>query len=559
MSSPPALARARAWAAANPLFVGIVGLGVAVRVVFWAVTQREFEDGLITTTHAVMAAEGHGLTHHLGEGHIHGFTSPISVLIPLVGELVHSGAGFTFLRVTALLAFPIAALGAYRLCELFEVGRWPTAFVLAYLAFDRNHVFYGMAGMETEIAVAVLLWAIYFTLRRRPVAAGILLGLCLYTRPDFLAWVVIALLFLAVRERRSAILPGVIALALFAPWLVFTTAYYGSPVPHTVKAKSQLFFDPPSVKHPGAYPRWLKETLQLHRGSWIALSPWLEDSAVFEAPVPRTALKLLAYAFLGLALYGLVVLRRRRIPGVAAWPIALYVAAFLAYALLALPATYFEWYQPPFTALLALLAAVGLTAIGRRAAVPAMAIAAGMAVAYAAPMLWWIPTERRVQHDIENQVRKPLGLWLRAHVPPGESVMSESAGYVGYYGRVKLYDWPGLTSDVVYKALTRVKHGDNTLVNAIRIVRPDWVVLRPFELGMLRHDLPAVLRRYRMVATFSVPEPVDRPLEATGNVGAAGLPWVMELRRWGMRQRNIDERFYVLRLRALGPVAGAAS
>jgi hypothetical protein len=361
-----------------------------------------------------------------------------------------------------------------------------------------------------------------------------------------------------VRHRRRALVPALVAFGLFAPWLVFTTAYYGTPKPHTVDAKSQLFFNPPSLRHPGAYPTWLKQTLEMHGGSWIALAPWLEDSQVFAAPVPRVLLKLLAYAFLGLALYGLVVtLRRRRRRDPAIWPVGLYTAAFLAYVLIALPATYFEWYQPPLTAIVAILAAIALTAIGRRAARPAAAAALVMATIYAAPMPWWIPTERRIQHDIENPVRKQLGLWLREHVPPGESVTSESAGYVGYYGRVKLYDWPGLTSDAVYKAMKTVPHGENTLSNAVRLVRPDWIVLRPFEVESLRETFPDVYARYRVVKRFSAPRPVDRPLVDAENVGAVGLPGVMELTRWGMRERNIDQHFYVFRKRSLGPVPGA--
>src|SRR4051794_4994836 len=52
---------------------------VAVRIFFWAYTQRRYEDALITLTHAVNAVDGLGLTHHPGEGRVHGFTSAVSV------------------------------------------------------------------------------------------------------------------------------------------------------------------------------------------------------------------------------------------------------------------------------------------------------------------------------------------------------------------------------------------------------------------------------------------------------------------------------------------------
>ena len=72
----------------DPLLLVAVLIGLTVRVVFWQVTDRKFEDGLITVVHAVNAVNGIGLTHHPGEPVTHGFTTAISVLVPLVGELL---------------------------------------------------------------------------------------------------------------------------------------------------------------------------------------------------------------------------------------------------------------------------------------------------------------------------------------------------------------------------------------------------------------------------------------------------------------------------------------
>ena len=72
---------------------------------------------------------------------------------PLPGELIYHGGGFLFIRLASLAAFVVAAVYAYRIAAELGVGRWPTALVLAYLALDQNQVFFGMAGMETQIAV----------------------------------------------------------------------------------------------------------------------------------------------------------------------------------------------------------------------------------------------------------------------------------------------------------------------------------------------------------------------------------------------------------------------
>ena len=70
-----------------------------------------------------------------------------------------------------------------------------------------------------------------------------------WTRPDgFIiggAWAIARLLFTDNADRRElffAYLKALgLSLVLYSPWLVFTTAYYGTPVPHTVVAKSVGF------------------------------------------------------------------------------------------------------------------------------------------------------------------------------------------------------------------------------------------------------------------------------------------------------------------------------
>src|SRR5438876_9455579 len=74
----------------NPLLVAFIVLGLAVRLIFWLYTHRVWEDGLITITAAQNVWEGFGLTHHASEPRVHSFTSPISVLIPMLAGPCHA-------------------------------------------------------------------------------------------------------------------------------------------------------------------------------------------------------------------------------------------------------------------------------------------------------------------------------------------------------------------------------------------------------------------------------------------------------------------------------------
>src|SRR5207302_10535720 len=75
----------------NPLLIAFIVLALVARLTFWFYTQRIWEDALITITAARNVWEGFGLTHHASEPRVHSFTSPISVLIPMVAESFHAG------------------------------------------------------------------------------------------------------------------------------------------------------------------------------------------------------------------------------------------------------------------------------------------------------------------------------------------------------------------------------------------------------------------------------------------------------------------------------------
>ncbi|MGH9153394.1 MAG: hypothetical protein ACRD03_13570 [Acidimicrobiales bacterium] len=519
------------------LLVAAVASGTAARVVFWMMTDRRFEDGLITVTHAQSLFEGIGLTHHAGEPRVqHGFTSALSVLVPLVGEAVRRGAGLNAVRLASIGAFAVASLYAYLLARGLGLGRAPTALVLFYLAFDFNQIFYGMAGMETQIAVAILLGAIHHVGRGDRKASGVLLGLCILVRPDFVIFVVPALGFLAWRHR-DRLLPAVaIAAACAFPWVAFATLYYGSPVPATIDAKANRYVALPELAAgPGAWLSFAVERVEEQTGFWRIAAPFKENGFVNRAPVADIVLANIAVAVFVLALCGAWSLRRR--PD--CWPAIAFCLLFVVYKVLLLPAVYYEWYLPPFMAVVILLAATALQRFASFAQRGAPAVAIGLTAAYAVHLPFTFPIERRIQLGIEDRVRREVGSWLAANVEPGESVTSESAGYVGYYGRVKLFDYPGLTSPTVLDALGE-RPDRRTLEGVVELLRPDWVVLRPFELDTLQATFPDTAARYVEVRRFGVEE-ADTPLV-----------------RWKVEYGNIDRQFVVLR-RDAARRAGARS
>jgi hypothetical protein len=510
---------------------------VAARIAFWVISNRAFEDGLTTITHARNVPLGLGLVHHPGEGHVHGFTSALGVLIPLVGELIHEGSGLTTMRIASLLAVCVALLYARLICRDLGLGTFPTAFVLAYLSFDQNNIFYGMSGMETQVAVAVILGGVYHVRRNDLVGSGIFLGLAPLTRPEFVLWVAPALLYLALRNARLAVRVAGIAAAIVLPWIVFTFLYYGSPIPNTIVAKSTLFATPPILTGGSPLPwiEWLGSQLAGHAALLLYyMEPFREVWSTAATPIPPPLLIAVTVVAAYLVVVGLV--GSRRIPSF--WPVTAFIALFFAYRVYFLPLLFYgDWYLPPFLALVMIVAAFGmqrLTAVTPR--LPTV-LATVLAVAYAIHMPFSFVVESKVQ-SVENQVRTQIGLYLRANVQPGQSVVSESAGYIGFYGNVKLYDYPGLTSKTSVHAMQHLPPGKRDIADLVSVLQPDWIVLRPWELESLRSKFPDVAARYTVDRVFEMPGMPESQLDVDG---ASTVSF------GGLVETNTDEKFTVLK------------
>jgi hypothetical protein len=505
-------ARIQPYVRQDPLLIGFIAVGLIARIVFWAATDRKLDDALITIKFDKNLADGFGLVHNLGEGHVQGFTSALSVLVPMPGELLYHGGGLLFIRLASVACFALALIYAYRICGELGLGRWPTGFVLAYLALDQNQVFYGVAGMETQISVAVLFAGIYYVLVQDYPRSGVALGLALLARPDFALWVAPAYAFLIIKDHRRALRAALLSAAIVGPWLIFTWIYYGAPIPNTITAKDSAYVtDIPAITHFGAWSHFLGDQLSFASHSWRLFAPFYEDNSLFHAPLAYGAAKGIALIVAGLVLIGALSTLRR-----ASWlPAIAYVALFAAYKVIYLRVGYFEWYGVPAVAVLVLVAAVGLdrlckwlSAATRARFTPAQVAVLPtllLALAYIAPLPYRTVAERRIQ-GIEDKVRDPLGRYLGEVTNPGQTIGSESSGYVGYYTNATLYDYPGLESPTVVSALEKAKESGHPVlpvVGVAHLLHPDWLVLRPVEAQLLAGWYPDAARQYTQVRRFS--------------------------------------------------------
>jgi hypothetical protein len=304
------------------------------------------------------------------------------------------------------------------------------------------------------------------------------------------------------RSPRDALRAGAVAVLIVSPLIVFTWLYYGTVIPHGLGTKTQHYtvLSSLTIGNTGLLPAWLAQRLEVMLpGTVRQLSPFFEAGAVSSAPLaPKLAE---AFAVLLLILAAVGGWYKRAVLGWGA--VSLYAALYMTYRILFLPEDYYGWYIVPFAAVAALLAAAGLTAMSRRYPLLVPPLATLLILGFTVPTLWIMPLEGQVQSKVENRVRRPVGEWLSQNVEPRQTVVSESAGYVGWYGNFDLYDYPGLTSETSAAALRKALPGEASISYLVNATQPDWIVLRPFELAQLEALYPKQAANYSVVKSFT--------------------------------------------------------
>lgn len=162
-------------------------------------------------------------------------TSPLNVILLAVLTYVLRSP---VMAVGILLATTTATTAAWlhslaRHCGLGQVAV-PLLGVALLLA---NPLLAATVGLETYLAITLMIGLVRYAVAGRWIATGVLAGLLVLTRPD-LALVDVAVVLLVGAVRRKALAAGLVAVAVAAPWHVFSWFSFGSATSDTLAAKS---------------------------------------------------------------------------------------------------------------------------------------------------------------------------------------------------------------------------------------------------------------------------------------------------------------------------------
>lgn len=436
-------------------------------------TRFQLEDALITYRYSSNIIAGKGFVFNPGE-RVLGTTTP---LVTLFLALVSLPFGSHAVREVATVVMPVFGLmaGVAAYFALTKRGVSVAAAGLAMLFLYTHYAFIrtGIGGMETPVVLLLMSLSLWALGGNRSIVMGVLCGLIVLCRIDGSIWATIMMLALGLKSWRKAAVSMVAAFLVVLPWIVFATIYFGNFLPNSMLAKA--------VVRPG------RENILLTGRNMLAYALWYARGTGFRASM---------YLFpLWLAVGSLGARRLLRQSPKDLWPVVAFPFIY-ALTMYAGRSPRFEWYLLPITYTCMIMLAVGVIEIYRVVdrLIPPRARTPVAASIITATLLYYcgvsVPTMIRHMSPMatgEDYVRTQVGKWLKNNTPSQASVAMEAIGYQGYYSKRRIIDFPGLVTPKVIEFKRSTAQNGRVFDNVLRFFRPDYIVLRSYEVDTNHH------------------------------------------------------------------------
>ncbi|MEO1055846.1 MAG: hypothetical protein AAFY28_02930 [Actinomycetota bacterium] len=431
----------------------VVAIAACCAVLLWATWGFMGDDSHITFTYSKNLADGVGLVFNQGKRTL-STTTPLTAVVMAGPSLL----GLE-LQPVGILVSTVAA-GAIAL--LLWVNLRPYVGVLAALlgiAAVVLHPFTVSAAWNEMLVYTALALATFHAVARRWFAvAGLLAGFCALTRPDGGLVVVIALaiaLLTAIHARneqvgrrwRPLVRSSVAVAAVVTPWLVFSTWYYGSPVPVTLRAKQ--------AQRESGHGRSFVELVDQRFDFYFSQGRWVVAAGVVIVGLVAGVAALSAHVRQARSAQPAETEDRlvapfplsTFAPQSATLILALAWNLLIAVAYLALDVSAYGWYVVPFVVTVGVLTSLGAGWLVARAqrwsALGSRLLGAAIAVAVVVPLL--LGARDFADRDpIHTVLYQPAAEWMEANVPSDAAVGTLEVGLIGYYSGRTIVDFAGL-------------------------------------------------------------------------------------------------------------------
>jgi hypothetical protein len=463
----------------------IVLAALAARLYLLFTTHRTAEDFYITLRYAENIAHGHGFVYNPGQ-HVLGTTTPLYTLFLALCDWFSLNATLCG-QLANVAADSLTCYAVWRLARATLGGHGESAGLVAaaVLAIWPPSLYWSISGMETGLVTLCGVVALVVTAERRPYALALWSTLLVLLRIDGLLLSAICFAWLGwkgistteAQRHRGGTETGwalLLFIGLQIPWIAFATIYFGSPIPTSLVAKLHVY----GWQNPGLLPNLKPFARDMTRNPlyWLLLAGAIPGVfAAWRTRPLRPALVWMAFYYAGMA----------------------FSKSFL-----------FGWYYVPPAPVYVLISVLGWALVGLRIRIRTELVAAAFVLAGLA----MVPKERKLIAADQRQdeaLLKSTGLMLWQVVKPGETLMLEPIGWIGYYSRARILDAVGLVSPEI---IPYFKPGAvSPYLDIMAGLKPEWVLLRSGEYDeAIRAAMPpyrALLNNYALDRT--IPNPAD--------------------------------------------------
>ncbi len=308
-----------------------------------------------------------------------------------------------------------------------------------------------MKGMEYSFVSLLMLLMINLALERKTIAFAAVAAFAVILRVDLGLFVLIMYLYIWVEQKKFPLKEVITALLVYLPWFVFSTLYFGSPMPVTLSAKLVQF----------AANTSLGNNMEAMSNS---LGMLLTPIVLY---IPLVILGLLANY------------KKPVVIALGTWS-ALYLLVQLI-----LSPPFFPWYYLPLLVSFSILAGLGWGTISvftqrlikSKALVVGLAVLVCLATVASTIPLWGERMSRMVWLNIyEFKIARRTGIWCAANLPEDATLMSPAPGYEGIFSRISILDLGCLVSPQLLKYFQGRNYVDASRM-AILALKPDFLVL----------------------------------------------------------------------------------